>query len=99
LRDVHIRHGDRLDECVDGMTACPFTPVVFPDLPGVKGGMDSHIAVSLTWNGRDDLVRPTDPFGATFTASLGQQWLILALLAAVMLLKSVLLKLRFVSPG
>jgi hypothetical protein len=35
--------------------------------------------------GVGNLVRPTDPFAATFTASLGQQWLILAGLAAVML--------------
>jgi outer membrane protein assembly factor BamA len=59
LRDVHIRHGNRLDECDGGKAPCPFTPVVFPDLPGVDGGMDNQIALSLTWNGRDDLVRPT----------------------------------------
>jgi outer membrane protein assembly factor BamA len=51
-RQVDIRRGDR-----DGNT--PFTVDAFPDLPGVDGGVVNPIALSLVWNTRDDVMRPT----------------------------------------
>jgi outer membrane protein assembly factor BamA len=51
-RQVDIRRGDR-----DGNT--PFTVDEFPDLPGVDGGIVNPIALSLVWNTRDDVMRPT----------------------------------------
>lgn len=58
VRHVGVRRGDRLDECGD-LEPCPFTEEAFPDLPGVHGGMASRLGLSLVWNGRDDVVRPT----------------------------------------
>jgi outer membrane protein assembly factor BamA len=52
VRQVHIRNGDRND-------SIPFTPEAFPNLPGVKGGVVNPLALSLVWNTRDDIVRPT----------------------------------------
>lgn len=52
LRDVQIRRGKRNDEIA-------FTPDKYPDLPGVEGGVVNPLAVSLVWNTRDDVTRPT----------------------------------------
>lgn len=52
LRQVHIRDGDRLDEIA-------YTPVKFPDLSGIEGGVVNPLALSLVWNSRDDVMRPT----------------------------------------
>jgi len=52
IRQVDIRDGKRKG-------SLPFTPVAFPDLPGVDGGVVNPIALSLVWNTRDDIVRPT----------------------------------------
>ena len=52
VRDVSIRNGER-----DG--DIPFTPERFPDLPGVDGGVVVPVGLSLVWNNRDDLLRPT----------------------------------------
>src|SRR5581483_5003336 len=52
LRHVHIGRGDRDD-------GTPFTVDAFPRLPGIAGGLVNPIAVSLVWNSRDDVVRPT----------------------------------------
>jgi len=52
IRQVDIRHGERKGDL-------PFTPVAFPDLPGVDGGVVNPIALSLVWNTRDNIVRPT----------------------------------------
>lgn len=60
-RQVDIRDGDTLDEC-NGLKPCPFTPERFPDLPGVEGGVVNPISVSLVWNERDDIMRPTRGF-------------------------------------
>ncbi len=51
-RQVDIRRGDR-----DGHT--PFTIDAFPDLPGIDGGVVVPLALSLVWNTRDDVMRPT----------------------------------------
>jgi outer membrane protein assembly factor BamA len=51
-RQVDIRRGE-----VDGNT--PSTVDAFPDLPGVNGGVVNPIAVSLVWNTRDNVMRPT----------------------------------------
>jgi outer membrane protein assembly factor BamA len=51
-RQVDIRRGDR-----DGNT--PFTVDAFADLPGVDGGIVNPIALSLVWNTRDNVMRPT----------------------------------------
>jgi outer membrane protein assembly factor BamA len=67
LRNVRIRHGERLDGCEETdqqgnivtLSPCPFTGDAFPDLPGVNGGEANRLALSLVWNGRDDIVRPT----------------------------------------
>ena len=58
LRRVDIRHGDHLDAC-GSLRPCPFTQEAFPNMPGIAGGMASRLALSLVWNGRDDVVRPT----------------------------------------
>jgi len=52
LRKVNIGHGTRED-------SRPFTQDAFPDLPGVHGGVVNPLAISLVWNTRDDVVRPT----------------------------------------
>src|SRR5690606_21656295 len=52
VRDVSIRNGER-----DG--DIPFTPERFPDLPGIDGGVVVPVGLSLVWNNRDDLHRPT----------------------------------------
>jgi len=52
IRQIDIRNGKRKDDL-------PFTPVAFPDLPGIDGGVVNPIALSLVWNTRDDIVRPT----------------------------------------
>lgn len=65
LRQVEIRNGRRLSECQNVMQPgtmiqpCPFTPELFPDLVGINGGVVNPIGVSIVWNNRDDLVRPT----------------------------------------
>lgn len=52
VRDVVITDGKR-----DG--DIPFTRERFPDLPGVDGGTVVPMSLSLVWNNRDDLLRPT----------------------------------------
>ena len=37
----------------------PFTQDQFPDLPGIHGGVVNPLALSVVWNSRDDVVRPT----------------------------------------
>lgn len=53
-RRVDIGHGKRKDDR-------PFTinTPEFQDLTGIKGGFVNRLALSLVWNTRDDLVRPT----------------------------------------
>jgi len=51
-RQVDIRRGTRLDHT-------PFTLERFPDLPGIEGGLVNPFALSLVWNTRDSVVRPT----------------------------------------
>ncbi len=53
LSHVHIGRGDRDDD------DSPFTLDRFPNLPGVDGGFVNPIHLSLVWNTRDSLVRPT----------------------------------------
>ena len=52
IRQVHIGRGDRMGDT-------PFTKDAFPDLPGIHGGVVNPIALSLVWNTRDDVLRPT----------------------------------------
>jgi outer membrane protein assembly factor BamA len=52
IRKVDIRRGTRRDDT-------PFTPDRFPLLPGVHGGNVNPIELSLVWNTRDDVMRPT----------------------------------------
>ena len=35
------------------------TKKLFPDLPGIKGGLVNYLAFSFVWNNRDSVVRPT----------------------------------------
>jgi outer membrane protein assembly factor BamA len=55
IRKVHIGRGDPDDSIPLPNT----TPQKFPDLPGVGGGVVNPIALSLVWNTRDDVMRPT----------------------------------------
>jgi outer membrane protein assembly factor BamA len=55
VRQVDIRRGTP----DDGIPPPRTTPDKFPDLPGVHGGVVNPIALSLVWNTRDDVVRPT----------------------------------------
>jgi len=65
LRQVVITNGHRLNKCQNFMDfgttirPCPFTPQAFPDLVGIDGGVINPIGISLVWNSRDDLFRPT----------------------------------------
>ncbi len=52
LRDVGIRRGELL-------RGTPSTVDAFPELPGIQGGIVNPIALSLVWNTRDDVMRPT----------------------------------------
>ncbi len=52
IQQIDIRRGTRRDDT-------PFTPDLFPLLPGVHGGLVNPIALSLVWNTRDDVMRPT----------------------------------------
>jgi outer membrane protein assembly factor BamA len=51
-RQVDIGRGERDD-------GTPFTVDAFPDLPGIHGGIVVPIALSLVWNTRDSVMRPT----------------------------------------
>src|SRR6185503_6790019 len=53
LRHVHIGRGDRDDDDT------PFTVDLFPDLPGIDGGFVNPLELSLVWNTRDAIIRPT----------------------------------------
>jgi outer membrane protein assembly factor BamA len=53
LRHVRIGHGDHDDD------GTPFTLDVFPNLPGVDGGLVNPLELSLVWSTRDAVVRPT----------------------------------------
>jgi outer membrane protein assembly factor BamA len=52
LRRVDIGHGTRKDDM-------PFTQEEFQDLPGINGGLVNRLELSLVWNNRDDVIRPT----------------------------------------
>ena len=52
LRHVRIGHGKHDD-------GFPFTLDAFPHLSGVEGGFVNPFSVSLVWNTRDDVLRPT----------------------------------------
>jgi outer membrane protein assembly factor BamA len=52
IRHIQIGRGDRMGDT-------PFTVDAFPDLPGIHGGVVNPIALSLVWNTRDDVLRPT----------------------------------------
>src|SRR5579862_1663589 len=58
FRKVNIGEGDQLNHC-GSLSPCPFTVDAFPDLPGVHGGVANTLSVSLVWNDRDSVVRPT----------------------------------------
>lgn len=58
IRNVNIADGKQLSHC-NGLAPCPFTPEVFPDLPGVQGGTVNPLAISMVWNDRDDFARPS----------------------------------------
>lgn len=51
-RRVDIGHGKREN-------GHEFTVDEFPDLTGIKGGLVNRLALSLVWNTRDDVMRPT----------------------------------------
>ena len=51
-RHVRISDGKRKGDI-------PFTPVRFPELTGIDGGLVVPIGLSMVWNNRDDLLRPT----------------------------------------
>jgi outer membrane protein assembly factor BamA len=55
IRQVDVRNGERDDSIPLPNT----TPEKFPSLPGVEGGVVNPIALSLVWNTRDDVMRPT----------------------------------------
>jgi outer membrane protein assembly factor BamA len=65
LRKVNILTGDRDNGICDPDPTNPdtclpnITPERFPDLPGVHGGVVNPLALSLVWNTRDDVMRPT----------------------------------------
>jgi outer membrane protein assembly factor BamA len=50
--DVRIRRGARADDT-------PSTKDLFPDLAGIRGGTTNPISVSLIFDDRDDVTRPT----------------------------------------
>ncbi|HEY8513949.1 MAG TPA: BamA/TamA family outer membrane protein [Candidatus Binatia bacterium] len=52
IRNVVITDGRRKGDI-------PFTRERFPDLPGIDGGTVVPFGLSLVWNNRDDLLRPT----------------------------------------
>lgn len=52
LRHVDIENGDRDDDI-------PFTPEMFPNLPGIDGGFVNPLGLALVYNDRDDLIWPT----------------------------------------
>lgn len=52
LRRVDIGRGTRKDDM-------PFTQEKFPDLIGIHGGLVNRLSLSLVWNNRDDVLRPT----------------------------------------
>jgi outer membrane protein assembly factor BamA len=58
FRYADIRRGDGIDDC-GPEDPCPFTDDAFPLMPGVRGGKTNPLSVSLVWNGRDEVIRPT----------------------------------------
>lgn len=61
-RKVDVRDGKRLDDCdeeIGDPPTCPLTRELLPDLTGIDGGVINPISVSLVWNTRDDIMRPT----------------------------------------
>jgi outer membrane protein assembly factor BamA len=52
LRQVDIRRGKREDKIA-------FTIDKYPDLPGIEGGLVNPLVLSLVWNTRDEVTRPT----------------------------------------
>jgi len=37
----------------------PYTEDSFPELPGIQGGLVNYLGLSIVWNNRDSVVRPT----------------------------------------
>jgi len=60
-RSVAIRNGRRKG-------SIPFTPERFPELTGIDGGLVMPIGLSLVWNNRDDLLRPSRGWRAILKA-------------------------------
>jgi outer membrane protein assembly factor BamA len=63
LRHVHIGRGDRDDE------DDPFTVDASPGLAGIGGGFVNPITLTLVWNDRDGVVRPTRGWRAILLVS------------------------------
>ena len=55
---MHIGAGD-----LEGST--PSTPAAFPDLVGIQGGYANPIALSLVYNNREEITRPTRGWNLT----------------------------------
>jgi len=68
LRQVDIRRGHRRTDCA-GFVPCPFTLEEFPNMPGVQSGSTNPLSVSLVYNGRDNIVRPTQGWRLLLKAS------------------------------
>jgi len=58
VRKVNIGEGHGLGHC-GGIVPCPFTVEEFPDLTGVHGGLVNPFSLSLVYDNRDSVVRPT----------------------------------------
>lgn len=67
-RKVNIGQGDELNHC-DDLFPCPSTIEAFPDLPGVHGGMVNPLSLSVVWNSRTSVVRPTHGWRAILKAA------------------------------
>lgn len=61
VRDYQIGRGSRKHSACGGVKPCPFLVQSdgFPNLPGIKGGNTNPFSLSLVYNGRDEIVRPT----------------------------------------
>jgi outer membrane protein assembly factor BamA len=71
IRQVDIRGGDRDEDIPLPNT----TPEKFPDLTGVEGGIVNPLALSLVWNTRDDVIRPTRGWRLLLKALHTNDWL------------------------
>ncbi|MBP1686728.1 MAG: outer membrane protein, family [Deltaproteobacteria bacterium] len=73
FRKVDIRHGDQRSDC-GGLEPCPFTQDSpadggFSDMPRVHGGKTNPLSLSLVWNDRDEVIRPTQGWLVLIKAS------------------------------